>query len=59
VYTWTVRLSPPPIPIPILAPDADVRVDLAPLLNSVFDRACYARSIRYDAPLTIPLGPAD
>jgi hypothetical protein len=57
VYGWTVRDPLPPIPIPLLAPDPDIRIDLAPLFSSVYDRARYVRSIRYDAPLTIPLAP--
>jgi hypothetical protein len=57
VYTWTVRQPPPSIPIPLRAPDPDVRIEIAPLLGSVFHRARYERSIRYDLPLEIHLAP--
>lgn len=59
VYTWTVRQAPPRIPIPLLARDPDVLIDLAPLFNAVFDRARYVRSIRYDGPLTTPFASED
>jgi Protein of unknown function (DUF4058) len=59
VYAWTVRDPLPTIPIPLLLPDPDVLVDLAPLFASVYERARYARSIDYNAPLTLPLKPED
>jgi hypothetical protein len=57
VFAWTVRDRLPTIPVPLLAPDADLHVDLAPLFASVYERARYPRSIDYRAPLAIPLDP--
>jgi hypothetical protein len=59
VYAWTVRQPLPTIPIPLLAPDPDIPVDLAAVFRSVFERARYQRSIDYGAPLTLPLKPED
>ena len=59
VYAWTVRQPLPTIPIPLLASDSDVPVDLAAVFRSVFERARYQRSIDYGAPLTLPLRPED
>ena len=59
VFAWTIRDPLPTIPIPLLAPDADVLVDLAPLFASVYDQARYDGSIDYRAPLSLPLGPED
>ena len=51
VYRWTVRDPLPPIPIPLRAPDADVRIDLAPLVSRVYTLGRYARTLRRDQPL--------
>jgi hypothetical protein len=59
VFAWSVRDPLPTIPIPLLAPDPDIVVDLAPLFASVYEEARYAESIDYSAPLTLPLAPDD
>jgi len=59
VFAWTIRDPLPTIPIPLLAPDPDVLVDLAPLFASVYDQARYDGSIDYQAPLSIPLATED
>jgi hypothetical protein len=59
VFAWTVRDPLPTIPIPLLGPDPDIVIDLAPLFASVYEEARYAESIDYDAPLTLPLAPED
>jgi hypothetical protein len=59
VFAWTIRDLLPPVPIPLLAPDPDIVVDLAPLFASVYEEARYAESIDYRAPLTVPLAPED
>jgi hypothetical protein len=59
VFAWTIRQPLPTIPIPLLAPDPDLLVNLAPLFASVYEQALYARSIDYRAPLSIPLAPED
>jgi hypothetical protein len=57
VFTWTVRDRLPTIPIPLLAPDQDIWVDLAPPFASVYERGRYTRLIKYHAPLDLPLTP--
>lgn len=55
VYAWTVREPLPVLPIPLLEPDADVRVSLATALTVAYARGRYERAIDYDDP---PPGPA-
>jgi hypothetical protein len=59
VFAWTLRDPLPVIPIPLLPPDPDVLVDLAPPFASVHERGRYARLIRYHAPLDLPLTEED
>ena len=51
VYRWTVRDGLPPIPIPLREPDPDVGIDLAALVNRVYNLGRYARTLRYGPPL--------
>jgi hypothetical protein len=53
VYAWGVRQRLPVIPIPLLAPDPDVHIDLAAVFATAYQRGRYARSIDYGA---IPAG---
>jgi hypothetical protein len=55
VFAWNVRDPLPKIPIPLLAPDADVPLDLAKLFCTTFERGRYRRSLRYGAPPAAPL----
>jgi hypothetical protein len=59
IYTWTVRGRLPIIPIPVPTLDGDIEIDLGSSYTRVHDNARYARSIRYDARLRIPLAPED
>jgi hypothetical protein len=59
VYSWPIRQALPIIPIPLLAPDPDVPLDLAAVFNTVYQRGQYERSIDYRAPLDLPLGASD
>src|SRR5208337_1322961 len=59
VYAWTIRQPLPTIPIPLLAPDPDIPLDLAGLFALAYDRGRYARSLDYAAILDVPLSPAD
>jgi hypothetical protein len=59
VYSWPIRQALPIIPIPLLAPDPDVPLDLAAVFTTVYQRGQYDRSIDYRAPLDLPLGAAD
>ncbi len=47
----------PPIPLPLSKPDSDVILDLQPIVDGVYARARYHRSIDYTRPLTPPLTP--
>jgi hypothetical protein len=46
----------PAIPVPLAKPDADVLLDLQPMIEAIYLRYRYARSIDYTSPLTPPLG---
>ena len=59
VFAWSVRDPLPVIPIPLLCPDPDVLVDLAPLFDFIYRGARYDLTIDYQAPLTLPLAPED
>jgi len=56
VYAWTIRQRLPTIPIPLDPPDLDLTLDLAALYTTAYDRGRYARSIRREKPLDLPLG---
>jgi hypothetical protein len=59
VYGWSVRQALPRIPIPLLAPDPDVILDLQAVFATGYDRGRYARALDYTAPLDLPLSQAD
>ncbi len=48
----------PSLPVPLAKPDPDVRLDLQPMIDSIYQRSRYERSIDYDKPLTPPLDAA-
>lgn len=45
----------PPIPVPLYPPDADVRLDLQPLIAAIYARSRYERDLDYARPLQPPL----
>lgn len=55
VYAWTVRDKLPTIPIPLLSPDPDVLLDLAPLYDLSYQNGRYGRVLKYDQPVEVPL----
>jgi hypothetical protein len=59
VYAWTIRDPLPSIPIPLLAPDPDVVLDLGAVFATVYERGRYARWLDYTAPLAIVKKPED
>jgi len=59
VYAWSVRQALPPIPIPLLPPDADVPIDLAILVTQVYDRGRYGQLIAYDKAAPKGIGEGD
>ncbi len=48
VYRWKRDRRLPTIPIPLIAPDPDVPLDLQSVFNTVYQRARYDRSIDYN-----------
>lgn len=59
VYSWSIRDPLPTIPIPLIAPDPDMLLNLAEIFTTVYERGRYDRSIDYRAPLPLPLGTSD
>jgi hypothetical protein len=47
VYAWTMRQPLPALPLPLLAPDPDVWIDLGAVFRTTYERARYGRSIDY------------
>jgi len=59
VYAWPIQRPLPKIPIPLEDPDPDVFLDLAEIFALAYQRGRYARLIKYDRPLDLPLHPWD
>jgi hypothetical protein len=59
VYAWAVRAGIPTVPIPLLAPDADVPLDLALACSQTYESGRYDDVIDYSAPLIVPLATAE
>lgn len=55
VYSWTLRNALPAIPIPLLAPDFDVWLDLGALFRTTYQRGRYDRSVDYSMPPPVKL----
>ncbi len=53
---WPVALNEPLplVPVPLIAPDQDVMLDLRLALDNIYQRAVYARRIDYDQPVPPP-----
>jgi hypothetical protein len=58
---WAAHaLSPlPPIPVPLLPPDADLSLSLQPLVEAIYSRYRYARSIDYANASSARLSPQE
>lgn len=58
---WPIRLSErlPVVPVPLLAGDGDVPLDLQAALTGVYDALRYDRTADYARPPEVPLSPAD
>ncbi len=50
VYAWALPRPLPPLPVPLRAPDPDVRVDLQAVFATAYERGRYAREVDYSAP---------
>jgi hypothetical protein len=58
---WPIALDEP-LPIvlvPLLAGDADVRLDLQRAFTSVYDQAGYDLAVNYSKPPDVPLAPRE
>jgi len=49
----------PIIPVPLDDPDPDIRLDLQPMIEAIYARSRYGRSIDYSRPLAPPLAAED
>lgn len=58
---WRVhyRRRLPLIPVPLAKPDSDIRLDLQPMIDEIYQRFRYLRSIDYSKPLIPPLDAAE
>ena len=59
VWCASYREPLPPIPVPLIKPDADLKLELQPMIEAIYARSRYARSIDYRKPLTPPLSADD
>lgn len=59
VYAWTLHDSLPSIPIPLKPGDDDAIVPLQEVFDTVYQRARYDLSIKYDATLDPPLNDSE
>ena len=50
VYPWLVRDPLPVLPIPLVAPDVDIEIDLQAAFRTAYLRGRYERLVRYDLP---------
>ena len=57
VWPAHYRLPLPPIPVPLDKPDADIPLLLQPMIDAIYARYRYSRSIDYTRPLTPLFGP--
>jgi hypothetical protein len=58
---WPVHFQRPlpVIPVPLAKPDPDIPLNLQPMIDAIYQRSRYERSIDYTKPVTPPLGPEE
>ncbi len=56
VKVWPIQLweQLPPIPVPLLAPDPDVPLDLGAVVSAIYERGAYSLLIDYRQPPPLP-----
>ncbi len=59
VWPAHFRRRLPPLPVPLAKPDPDVPLDLQPMIDAIYQRSRYERSIDHSKPLNPPLDAAD
>ncbi len=54
---WPVyfQIAAPSVPIPLAKPDPDIVLTIQPMIDLIYERSRYARSIDYSKPLSPPL----
>jgi hypothetical protein len=57
---WPVYLQAPlpAVPVPLAKPDPDIRLNLKPMIEAIYERSRYARTIDYSKPLSPQLDEA-
>jgi hypothetical protein len=55
VWPVSFRIPMPAVPIPLAKPDPDILLDIQPMIDSIYQRSRYVRSIDYSKPLSPPL----
>jgi hypothetical protein len=55
VWQASFQAPLPELPVPLLRPDADIRLDLQAMVDVIYTRSRYDRSIDYSRPLDPPL----
>lgn len=55
VWEGHFRTKLPSIPVPLVKPEPDLALDLQPIVDGIYRKARYARSIDYSQPLNPPL----
>jgi hypothetical protein len=58
---WPVyfQIPSPSFPVPLAKPDPDILLPLQPMIDSIYERSRYDRSIDYSKPLSPPLDDAE
>jgi hypothetical protein len=59
VYPGSFHVPLPEIPVPLIAPDPDSSLALQPLIDDIYRRSRYGRSLKYDVPLRPAPSPAE
>jgi len=55
VYAWNLADALPTVPVPLLAPDADLACDLAAVFTTTYERGRYAKALEYRKAPHVPL----
>jgi hypothetical protein len=58
---WPVSLQQPVprLAVPLAKPDPDIDLELQSMIDAIYERFRYDRSVDYAQPLTPPLGPEE
>lgn len=59
VYSWSLPEPLPRLPVPLRAPDPDIRIDLGAVFTTAYDRGRFARRLGYAGPVPPHLSAAE